>query len=60
MDELLKSAEPAIIYASERLIELVDRVLNRENRARLRNHSVQTSSTRSRESCVNYDGRRAS
>ena len=60
MEELLKSAEPAIIYASERLIELVDRVLNRDNGTRLRNHSAHTSSTRSREPCFNYDGRRAS
>lgn len=60
MEELLKSAEPALICASERLIELVDRVLNREYGARPKNHAAHTSSAQSRESCANYDGRRAS
>jgi hypothetical protein len=60
MEELLKSAEPAIICASERLIELVDRVLNRSYSTRSKNHAAETSAARIRQSCVDYDGRRAS
>ena len=60
MEELLKSAEPAITCASERLIELVDRVLNRNYWTRPKNHAAHTSASRIRESCVGYDDRRAS
>jgi hypothetical protein len=60
MEELLKSAEPALIFASERLIDLVDLVLNRDYGTRPKNHAAHTSSARSRESWVDYDGRRAS
>ncbi len=61
MEELLKSAEPAITCASKRLIELVDRVLNRDCATLDPNrHAAQTTSARSRESYVDYDGRRAS
>ena len=56
----IKSAEPAIVCASERLIELVDRVLNRNCWTRPKNHAAHTSAARIRESCVDYDGRRAS
>ena len=60
MEELLKSAEPAILCASERLIELVDKVLNRDRVTLDPNgHAAHTSSARSPESCVDYD-RRAS
>ncbi len=59
MEELLKSAEPAIISASERLIELVDLVLNRSY-GTPRNQATYTSAAQIRQSCADYDVRHAS
>ena len=48
MEELLKSAEPAIVYACDRLIELVDRVLKRDDRTfDPENHAARTRLARS-------------
>ena len=48
MEELLKSVEPAIVFACDRLIELVDRVMNRDERTfGPENHAAHTSLARS-------------
>lgn len=48
MEELLKSAEPAIVLACDRLIELVDRVVSRDDLAfGPENHAAHTSTARS-------------
>jgi hypothetical protein len=61
MEERLKSAESAIGFACDRLIELVDRVMNRDDRTfGPENHAAHISPARSWESWVDYDGRRAS
>ena len=61
MEQLLTAAEPAIVCASERLIELVDRVLNRDHRTLgPKNHAVHFPSVGSQDSCADYDGCRAS
>ena len=48
MEELLKSAEPAILLACDRLIELVDRVVSRDDQTfDPENHTAPTSLARS-------------
>ena len=55
MEQLLKSAEPAITCACDRLIELVDRVVNRDYRTLgPKNHAAYTPSARSR-AYIDYD-----
>ena len=61
MEELLKSAEPVIIRACDRLIELVDQVLNRDYETfGPKNHGALTSAARHRGSWVDYPDHRAS